>query len=343
MKVSFIGETTPCKKTRQSCCLAKITAMNSLVSLDRFVVLICFIWFNTFLINTFPIDAFSSAHRCQRAVTIGGIRNAVIRITPDRQPNVIETHGLFMRDRPTSASDERNEPNLYRSSQHQQASNDDGSKSTIAYLSKLAERWAKAEMEYYQDSTDYVPLKGTAPSLQHLEKAYGEFVKRFTYDNMQAQDEYEDTCYDSPCLLVARHVKDTWQVPEAFYKRHGNVKFMLVPGETKNTSTLFITYLAGNVHGTLDATISDEIGAWQYCSSQIGVLHCPLRTFSTKLQPPMSRLMKCHTYLITLMWKFPIATSTSKFMLGMPTKPWKIPVMLPSACKRILSFFWDAF
>ncbi len=169
-----------------------------------------------------------------------------------------------MRDRPTSASDEGNEPDLYGSSQQQQAPNDinnGGSKSTIAYLSKLAERWAKAEMDYYQDSTDYIPWKGVAPSLPHLEKAYAEFVQRFTYENMQAQDEYEDTCYDSPYLLVASHVKDTWQVPEAFYKRLP-VKFMLVPGETKDMSNLFIKELAGYVHGTLDATISRAIETW---------------------------------------------------------------------------------
>jgi hypothetical protein len=190
------------------------------------------------------------------------VSKRVIKIT-DHPPSGGNGNGWLSQDRP-GANDVRKEFNSRWA--QQQAPNDDnngGSTSTIAYLSKLAERWEKAEMDYYEDSTDYVPSNGIAPSLRHLEKAYAEFVQRFTYENLEGQDEYKDACYGSPYLLVARHVKDTWQVPEAFYKRHGNVRFMLVPGKTKNTSTLFIPCLAGNVHGTLDATISDEIGAWK--------------------------------------------------------------------------------
>jgi hypothetical protein len=120
-----------------------------------------------------------------------------------------------------------------------QASNDIPT-NTVEFLSLQAEEWIKAELSYYRHRSNdhYFPMitekRGVTPPIQHLEAAAKEFEKRFSINHTTVYEEKE-TMYQSPFLLVANNVREDWCVPESF---RTPVRFMLVPGETHNTSTL---------------------------------------------------------------------------------------------------------
>lgn len=146
--------------------------------------------------------------------------------------------------------------------------NDGPIPSTIDEFSKSGTRWVEAEMKYYQEQSGYAPMlcnkKGIQPPIKHLELACEEFVRRFTVLNTEDpffEEEYDESRYESPFLLIANNVKDDWNVPISFKNRY-EARFMLVRGATKDSSTLFIKCLAGPIHGDLDGEIMDDIEDW---------------------------------------------------------------------------------
>ncbi len=134
--------------------------------------------------------------------------------------------------------------------------------------------WMEAELEFYReassnDASEYTPWmsdnkkKPRDPPVTHLEAAASEFAKRFPFRSVEDDEEdmNDDISSESPFLLVATNISDNWRVPDMFKDCHA-VRFMLVPGEAKNASILFINYRRGTAHGSFDAKIIYDIEKW---------------------------------------------------------------------------------
>jgi hypothetical protein len=141
----------------------------------------------------------------------------------------------------------------------------------------------EAERRFYEanDDTEYSPLiadekkRFVVPKLNHLVAAANEFARRFPFRTVEDEDRFaeSETSSESPFLLVANKVKDSWRVPDAFLERdHPPVRFMLVPGDTSNSSILFIRCMAGPEHGKFDGAFTRDIDAWIFANRLTSVL-----------------------------------------------------------------------
>ncbi len=148
--------------------------------------------------------------------------------------------------------------------------------STLYNLREMAMAWMKAELRFYQDLTNYSPWRPTSnekgprqqppfPPVSHLEAAANEFATRFPFRSVEEDEEQimndDNRTSESPFLLVATGVCDNWEVPEEFQNVH-SVRFMLVQGETKDVSLLFIYCMTGPEHGVFHAFITTDIDDW---------------------------------------------------------------------------------
>ncbi len=130
----------------------------------------------------------------------------------------------------------------------------------------------EAERRFYETNNDsgYSPLianEGSVivPELDHLVAAANEFARRFPFRTVDDEDQFveRETSSESPFLLVANNVKDSWHVSDKFLKSdHPIVRFMLVPGDTNDSSILFIRCMAGYKHGRLDCTFTRDVDGW---------------------------------------------------------------------------------
>jgi hypothetical protein len=138
---------------------------------------------------------------------------------------------------------------------------------SLKVLAKKAKTWTDAEIIYYRRSSSYFPKitneKRKSVSIKHLENAADEFARRFPHRSVMEEQKQDGTemSSESPFLLVANGLRDNWHVPDKFKNIHG-VTFMLVPGDTKDTSTLFISSLGGPKHAIFNGCITADIDTW---------------------------------------------------------------------------------
>ncbi len=138
----------------------------------------------------------------------------------------------------------------------------------------MAKQCMEAERLFYEaNDSDYSPLisderkvSGVVPTLDHLLAAANEFARRFPFRTVEDEELFADseaTSSESPFLLVANNVKDGWHVPDDFLdSEHPPVRFMLVPGDTENSSILFIQCMTGPEHGQFDGAFTRDIDNW---------------------------------------------------------------------------------
>ena len=133
--------------------------------------------------------------------------------------------------------------------------------STVTLFRDLAAGWITKEEDWYgKPQADYTPIDNQGKERvadDHLEKAVEEYNNRFVFST-EEEDAESHQYSGSPYLLVATNVKSTWEAPAAF----SQVRFMLAPMQEEDKSALFITFMPGIVHGTIDGAFADEIGAY---------------------------------------------------------------------------------
>jgi hypothetical protein len=123
----------------------------------------------------------------------------------------------------------------------------------------MAEKWIQQEVAWYKDSSPfskYKPIDNEGKHVvdsSHLAKATKEYVERFAFCTQEEDAAASGKFSGSPYLLVATNVKSTWTVSKEFAKFH----FKLVAIE--DTSALFITFMPGIVHGTVDGALAGWI------------------------------------------------------------------------------------
>jgi hypothetical protein len=98
--------------------------------------------------------------------------------------------------------------------------------------------------------------------VEHLVAAANEFF-RTVEDEENINDTNNISLATSPFLLVSYCVQDDWEVPDEFVNDHA-VRFMLMPGDTIDSSFCFLSCLAGPKHGSFDALITRDIDKWFY-------------------------------------------------------------------------------
>ena len=138
-------------------------------------------------------------------------------------------------------------------------------------LQEEAKIWVKQEenrskMSYLVPGPSYkhyVSRNGTVPREQFRE-AFVEFGNR--YGGKTKRDETttagtKSTTAELSVVLVATGVSEDWEPTEDM----DPARFLLVGGLTasKNGAALFITYMPGPEHGSIDGAFSDLLGAWR--------------------------------------------------------------------------------
>ena len=131
-------------------------------------------------------------------------------------------------------------------------------------LEEEANLWFRQEQERSKTSylmpgpqyTPYVTTNGKIPA-SHFQAAFSEFGKRF--GNGQ-----RTTTRDAPSLLLVASgvISEDWVPGEDI----GRARFLLIPRlyyEGRSQSALFLTYMPGPEHGSVDGSFADDFGAWR--------------------------------------------------------------------------------
>lgn len=131
-------------------------------------------------------------------------------------------------------------------------------------LEEEAELWFRQEKERSKTSylmpgpqyTPYVTTNGKIPA-SHFQAAFSEFGKRF--GNGQ-----RTTTRDAPSVLLVASgvISEDWVPGEDI----GRASFLLIPRlyyKGRSQSALFLTYMPGPEHGSVDGSFADDFGAWR--------------------------------------------------------------------------------
>ncbi len=147
-------------------------------------------------------------------------------------------------------------------------------------LRKMAVQWMNDEMEFYQKSKGsckYSPFKNEEtsssppdPPIDHLVSAAIEFSRRFSFRSVEDEEDinsYNNTSSltERPALLVANRVRDDWKSPDESANLH-SVCFMKVPGDTVDSTVLFIDRKTWPKHGRFNGWIANNFDDW-ICSN----------------------------------------------------------------------------
>jgi hypothetical protein len=131
-------------------------------------------------------------------------------------------------------------------------------------LEEEAELWFRQEQERSKTSylmpgpqyTPYVTSNSKIPASQ-FQAAFSEFGKRF--GNGQ-----RTTTRDAPSVLLVASgvISEDWVAGDDI----GRARFLLIPRlyyEGRSQSALFLTYMPGPEHGSVDGSFADDFGAWR--------------------------------------------------------------------------------
>jgi hypothetical protein len=155
--------------------------------------------------------------------------------------------------------------------------------SFLKALRKKSVQWMNDEMEFYQKSTsscNYLPCireelshPPADPSVEHLMAASDEFSRRFPFRSVEEEElnsnNRESSLSKRPFLLVANRVRDDWEAPDEFLRP---IRFMLVPGDTVDSSILFIRCMSGPEHGSFRGCITRDLDKWIYSNGLESIL-----------------------------------------------------------------------
>ena len=127
-------------------------------------------------------------------------------------------------------------------------------------LEKEAETWLRDELQgsqhsYSRQPPTYTPLQckqdGKIP-MKHMQGAFAEFARRF--GSSPPSDKSPSV------LLVATGVSEDWEPGDDV----GRARFLFFPKlGSSNKTSLFITYMPGPAHGSVDKILAKQISRWE--------------------------------------------------------------------------------
>ena len=138
-------------------------------------------------------------------------------------------------------------------------------------LEKEAELWFQKEKERAKTSylmvgpqyKPYIATNGKIPT-KHVLAAFSEFNKRFgqrTKTATTAVSKEEEHAHAPSVLLVASGVISEDWAPDEDIR---NARFLLIPKlSSAGGAALFLTYMPGPKHGSIDGSFADDFGAWR--------------------------------------------------------------------------------
>jgi hypothetical protein len=130
------------------------------------------------------------------------------------------------------------------------------------------------EMEFYQKSKgscNFSPIINFRSS-NRSSRGCQPFSRRFPFRSVEDEeyinsDNNISSLSERPALLAANRVRDDWKGPDELANLH-SVRFMKVPGDTVDSTVLFIDRKTGPKHGRFNGWIANNIDDW-ICSNEL--------------------------------------------------------------------------
>lgn len=121
----------------------------------------------------------------------------------------------------------------------------------------------RAKTSYLRAGPQYIPYIATNGKIptKHIHAAFSEFEKRFGQRTTTVKTAPKDDSQAPTVILVASGVIDEDWVPG---EDIGHARFLLIPKlSPSGGSALFLTYMPGPEHGSIDGSFADDFGAWR--------------------------------------------------------------------------------